>query len=62
VALAKMHAGFQSMAVVLMSVGGVAAFLTKESLGKPHLTSPHSRIAAATTALSLLNTLGVRLQ
>jgi len=61
VTLTKAHFALQSLALVLMSVGGVAAFLTKEAYGKSHLTSRHSWVAAAAATLSLLNALGVGL-
>lgn len=58
--LTKAHFAFQTLALLLMGVGGVAAFLTKEAYGKPHLSSRHSWVAAAAGTLSLLNALGVR--
>lgn len=58
-ALTKAHFALQSLALLLLSAGGAAIFLTKEKYGKPHLTSRHSWAAAATATFSFLNALGV---
>ncbi|KAF1792332.1 Cytochrome b561/ferric reductase transmembrane [Phytophthora cactorum] len=56
--LSKLHMVFQVLAMLLLSAGGAAAFMTKNAYGKDHFTSTHSWLAGATATLSTLNMLG----
>ncbi|RLN93213.1 hypothetical protein BBJ28_00017680 [Nothophytophthora sp. Chile5] len=49
---------FQMLAMLLLTVGGTAAYMTKDAYGKPHFTSTHSWLAGATATLASLNMLG----
>ncbi|KAF4133596.1 Eukaryotic cytochrome b561 domain-containing protein [Phytophthora infestans] len=56
--LSKLHMFSQMLAMLLLSVGGATAYMTKNANGKDHFTSTHSWIAGATATLSTLNMLG----
>ncbi|CEG48999.1 hypothetical protein PHYSODRAFT_565717 [Plasmopara halstedii] len=56
--LSKVHMGSQVLAMILLSTGGAAAFLTKSINGKNHFTSTHSWLAVVTTTVTVLNMLG----
>ncbi|KAG7377579.1 hypothetical protein PHYPSEUDO_011431 [Phytophthora pseudosyringae] len=58
VTLSKLHMLLQLLAMLLLSAGGAAAFLTKNAYGKDHFTSTHSWLAGGTATLSTLNMLG----
>ena len=60
VLLSKLHMFFQVLAMLLLSTGGVAAYITKNNFGKKHFTSTHSWLASGTAVLATLNMLGVR--
>lgn len=49
----------QVLAMLLLTVGGAAAYMTKNAYGKDHFTSTHSWLAGATATLASLNMLGV---
>ncbi|EEY59121.1 uncharacterized protein PITG_11586 [Phytophthora infestans T30-4] len=57
-----LHMFSQMLAMLLLSVGGATAYMTKNANGKDHFTSTHSWIAGATATLSTLNMLGVRIR
>jgi hypothetical protein len=59
VLLSKLHMFSQVLAMLLLSTGGAAAYMTKNAYGKDHFTSTHSWLAGATATLSTLNMLGV---
>ena len=61
VSLVKLHLFSHVFAMLLLSVGGAAAYWTKNAFGKEHLTSTHSWVAVVTSILSTLNMLGVRI-
>uniref|UniRef100_A0AAV1TSX5 Cytochrome b561 domain-containing protein n=1 Tax=Peronospora matthiolae TaxID=2874970 RepID=A0AAV1TSX5_9STRA len=56
--LVKVHLFSQVVAMFLLSIGGAAAYWTKNAFGKEHLTSTHSWVAVVTSILSTLNLLG----
>ncbi|EGZ06735.1 hypothetical protein PHYSODRAFT_565717 [Phytophthora sojae] len=56
--LSKLHMISQVLAMLLLSVGGAAAYMTKNAYGKEHFTSTHSWLAGVTATLSTLNMLG----
>ncbi|ETI50543.1 hypothetical protein L917_05647 [Phytophthora nicotianae] len=56
--LSQLHMFSQMLAMLLLSVGGAAAYMTKNAFGKDHFTSTHSWLAGATATLSTLNMLG----
>ncbi|RMX64232.1 hypothetical protein DD238_005894 [Peronospora effusa] len=58
VLLSKLHMFFQVLAMLLLSTGGVAAYMTKNNFGKQHFTSTHSWLAIGTAVLAMLNMLG----
>ncbi|KAG1684272.1 hypothetical protein DVH05_002608 [Phytophthora capsici] len=58
VLLSKIHFFSQVLAMILLSVGGTAAYMTKNAFGKDHFTSTHSWLAGVTATLSTLNMLG----
>ncbi|CAI5746127.1 unnamed protein product [Peronospora destructor] len=58
VLLSKLHMFFQVLAILLLSTGGVAAYMTKNNFGKQHFTSTHSWLASGTAVLATLNMLG----
>ncbi|CAH0493363.1 unnamed protein product [Peronospora farinosa] len=58
VLLSKLHMFFQVLAMLLLSTGGVAAYMTKNKFGKQHFTSTHSWLAIGTAVLAMLNMLG----
>ncbi|KAI9922477.1 hypothetical protein PsorP6_001701 [Peronosclerospora sorghi] len=57
--LSKLHMFFQVVAMLLLSLGGAAAYMTKNAFGKEHFTSTHSWLAAGTATLATLSLLGV---
>ncbi|KAI9910840.1 hypothetical protein PsorP6_010102 [Peronosclerospora sorghi] len=57
--LSKLHMFFQVVAMLLLSLGGAAAYMTKNAFGKEHFTSTHSWLAAGTVTLATLSLLGV---
>ncbi|CAI5737887.1 unnamed protein product [Hyaloperonospora brassicae] len=58
VLLVQTHLFSHVVAMLCLSIGGVAAFLTKNTFGKEHLTSTHSWVAVVTSLLSALNLFG----
>ncbi|POM73542.1 Hypothetical protein PHPALM_9599 [Phytophthora palmivora] len=58
VTLSKLHMVAQMLAMLLLSAGGAAAYMTKNAFGKDHFTSTHSWLAGVTAILSSLNMLG----
>ncbi|KAE8880056.1 hypothetical protein PF007_g19151 [Phytophthora fragariae] len=58
VLLSKLHMFSQVLAMLLLSAGGAAAYMTKNAYGKEHFTSTHSWLAGVTATLSTLNLLG----
>ncbi|OWZ17401.1 hypothetical protein PHMEG_0008663 [Phytophthora megakarya] len=58
VALCQLHMALQTLALLLLSAGGAAAYMTKNTFGKDHFTSTHSWLAMATATVATLNLLG----
>ncbi|KAF4319491.1 hypothetical protein BBI17_005689 [Phytophthora kernoviae] len=58
VLLSKLHMFFQVVAMLLLSAGGAAAYMTKDAYGKAHFTTTHSWVAGGTATLASLNMLG----
>ncbi|KAI9917612.1 hypothetical protein PsorP6_013141 [Peronosclerospora sorghi] len=52
--LSKMHMFFQVVAMLLLSLGGADAYMTKNAFGKEHFTFTHSWLEAGTATLSTL--------
>ena len=61
VLLVQTHLFSHVIAMLCLSIVGLAAFLTKNAFGKAHLTSTHSWVAVVTSLLSALNLFGVRI-
>ncbi|KAI9918656.1 hypothetical protein PsorP6_012273 [Peronosclerospora sorghi] len=57
--LSKLHMFFQVVAMLLLSLGGTAAYIKKNAFGKEHFTSTHSWLAVGTATLATLSLLGV---
>ncbi|KAI9907012.1 hypothetical protein PsorP6_003317 [Peronosclerospora sorghi] len=57
--LSKLHMFFQVVAMLFLSLGGAATYMTKNAFGKEHFTSTHSWLAAGTATLAMLSLLGV---
>eukprot|EP00873_Tetraselmis_striata_P023085 jgi/Tetstr1/443349/TSEL_031364.t1 len=58
VAAIQRHGLVQGAALVLLAAGYYAIYLNKERLGKPHLTSYHSKFGLATALLTVGSALG----
>lgn len=56
--MSKIHMVAQILAVFLLTIGGAAAYMTKNAYGKDHFTSSHSWLAGVTVAITMLNMVG----